>query len=92
MWPPHIATPLVFFSHFAKFQYRPSLSPFAEFNCLCDKYGWEKDGMKRKNVRSGFNITIKKEFNNLYESNKKNIKNWCRLCHILKIDLVLVAL
>lgn len=39
-------------------------------------------------MRDGFNLAIKKEFDNLYGSDDKDIKNWRRLCHVLKIDPV----
>jgi hypothetical protein len=70
----------MFFSRFNKFQYQPSISPFAEFNRLCKEY--------KKNMRDAFNLAIKKEFDHLYGSDEKDIKNWRRLCHVLKIDPV----
>jgi hypothetical protein len=43
-------------------------------------------------MRDKFNFAIKKEFDNLYGSDENDIKNWHRLCHVLKIDPVPVTI
>jgi hypothetical protein len=69
-----------FFSRYSNFQYQPRNSPIAEFNRLCEEYGWERDSAGKKNARH--------EFNSLYGSDEKDINNWYKLCHVLRIDPV----
>ena len=78
----------IFFSQYSKFQYQPRNSPIAEFNRLCEEYGWEHNSAEKKYARSEFNIAIIKEFNSLYGSDEKDINNWYKLCHVLRIDPV----
>ena len=75
-----------FFSRYSKFQYQPQNSPVTEFNRLCEEYGWKQDGTEKKDARGKFNIAMKREFDSLYGSDEKNIDNWYKLCHVLKID------
>ena len=74
-----------FFSRYSEFQYQPASSPNSEFNRLCKEYGWEK---KLKDARREFNLAMKKEFDALYGSDEKDVKNWHKLCYILSIDPV----
>ena len=83
------STPLEnFFSQYTKFQYLPLSSPVAEFNRLCEEYGWDNDDNEKKDARHEFNVAIKKEFGDLYGSDEKDINNWHKLCHVLRIDPV----
>ena len=85
------STPLEeFFSQYPKFQYLPLNSPVAEFKRLCEEHEWGKRDRKKKKdaARDEFDIAIKKEFGNLYGSDEKDIKNWHKLCHVLRIDPV----
>jgi hypothetical protein len=75
-----------FFSQYSKFQYQPTKSSVTEFNRLCKEYGWKKEENKREDARRKFNYAIKKEFDFLYGSNEKDIKNWHKLCRVLRID------
>ena len=72
-----------FFSRYSEFQYQPASSPVSEFDRLCKEYGWEK---KFKDALRKFNLAMKKEFDALYGSDEKDIKNWYKLCHVLRID------
>jgi len=72
-----------FFSQYTKFNYLPLNSPVAEFNRLCEEYGWKRD--KKENARHQFDAAIKKEFGNLYGSDEKDINNWHKLCRVLRI-------
>jgi len=85
-----VSTPLEkFFSQYTKFNYLPLNSPVAEFNRLCEEYGWGKrDKKKKKDARYEFNDAIKKEFGDLYGSDEKDINNWHKLCHVLRVDPV----
>jgi hypothetical protein len=79
-----------YFSQYSRFQYQPTRSPTIEFKRLCREYGWIKgDGSeaeKLENARHGFSLAMKKEFDSLYGSDEKDIKNWYKLCHVLRID------
>ena len=75
-----------FFSQYSKFQYQPTKSSVTEFNRLCKEYGWKKEEKTREDVRSKFNFAIKNEFGFLYGSVEKDIANWHKLCHVLRID------
>ena len=77
-----------FFARYSKFQYQPRNSPTAEFNRLCKEYQWEENSAKKKYARDEFNIAMVKEFNSLYGSDEKDISNWYKLCHVLRIDPV----
>ena len=85
-----VSTPLEkFFSQYTKFQYLPSNSPVAEFKRLCEEHTWGKRSeKKKKNARDKFNVAIKEEFGDLYGSDEKDIKNWHKLCHVLRIEPV----
>jgi len=78
----------IFFSRYSKFQYQPRKSPIIEFKRLCEEYRWTQDSAEKKTARSDFNDAIKKEFDSLYGSDEKNINNWYKLCHVLRIDPV----
>ena len=39
-------------------------------------------------ARQDFDLAMKKEFDSLYGSDEKDIKNWYKLCHVLRIDPV----
>jgi hypothetical protein len=77
-----------FFSRYSKFQYQPRNSPIDEFNRLCKEYGWKQDTAEKKDARDEFNVAIIEEFNSLYGSDEKDINNWYKLCHVLRIDPV----
>ncbi|KAI9446052.1 hypothetical protein H4582DRAFT_1903118 [Lactarius indigo] len=84
-----IKTPLEdFFSQYPKFPFQPSKSPVVEFNRLCKTYQWERDDPEREAAREEFQDAMKKEFDNLYGSDEKDIKNWQKLCYVLRIDPV----
>jgi len=85
-----VSTPLgIFFSQYTRFNYLPLNSPVAEFNRLCKEYGWGKRDKETKDeARHEFNVAIKNEFGNLYGSDEKDVKNWHKLCHVLRIDPV----
>jgi hypothetical protein len=72
-----------FFSRYSEFQYQPASPPVSEFDRLCEEYGWEKIF---RNARRKFSLAMKKEFDALYGSDEKDIKNWYKLCHVLRID------
>ena len=42
--------------------------------------------MEKKAARYEFNLAMKKEFDALYGSDEKDINNWHKLCHVLRID------
>ncbi|KAN0116593.1 hypothetical protein V8E52_005737 [Russula decolorans] len=75
-----------FFSRYSRFQYRPQNSPIAEFDRLCKAYRWEQDGAEENHARYEFNIAMKREFDFLYGSDEKDINNWYKLCHVLRIN------
>jgi len=77
-----------FFSQYSKFQYQPRISPITEFNRLCEEYRWKKYDPEKEAARSEFNIAMKREFDSLYGSDEKDINNWYKLCHVLKVDPV----
>ena len=77
-----------YFSQHSKFQYQPRNSPTAEFNRLCKEYQWKQDSEEKKAARDEFNLALIEEFNSLYGSDEKDIKNWHNLCHVLRIDPV----
>ena len=78
-------TPLEdFFSQYPIFQHQPSNSPEAEFRRLCETYHWIKDD--KIAPREAFRIAMKEEFEALYGSDEKDINNWYKLCHVLRID------
>jgi hypothetical protein len=85
-----VSTPLEkFFSQYTKFQYLPLNSPVAEFKRLCKEHTWGKRSeQKKKDAREIFNVAIKEEFGDLYGSDEKDIKNWHKLCHVLRINPV----
>src|SRR5947208_1191249 len=84
-----VSTPLEkFFSRYTKFQWLTLNSPVAEFKRLCEEYGWENYDYEKEDARYEFNIAIKKEFGDLYGSDEKDIKNWHKLCHVLRIKPV----
>jgi|SRR6267154_3800937 len=80
----------IFFSRYSKFQYQPQNPPITEFNRLCEEYRWKsrKRGAKKKAARNDFNHAVIEEFNSLYGSDEKDINNWYKLCHVLRIDPV----
>lgn len=78
----------IFFSRYSKFQYQPQNSPTVEFNRLCEEYRWKPDSAEKEAARRDFNDAMKKEFDLLYGSDEKNINNWYKLCHVLRIDPV----
>jgi len=84
-----VTTPLEdFFLQYPKFQYQPSISPVVEFDRLCKTYKWKGGNPKRQDAREAFNFAMKEEFNDLYGSDEKDIANWHKLCHVLRINPV----
>ena len=84
-------TPLEgFFSRYPNYKYRPSKSPKVEFDRLCNLYAseWEEEDWKRRDARRAFNTALKEEFDVLYGLDEHDIKNWHKLCHVLRIDPV----
>jgi hypothetical protein len=81
-----------FFAQYPGFQYRPANSSVIEFNRLCKEYHWKRHDNEREAARNGFDLAMKQEFATLYGSDEKDINNWYKLCHILKIDPVPKAL
>ena len=80
-------TPLeCFFSQYTYYKCQPLNPPVVEFNRLCDASGWERDDPERKAAREAFQYAMKMEFNDLYGSDEKDINNWRKLCHVLRID------
>ena len=77
-----------FFSQYPKFHYQPRNAPIFEFKRLCKKYQWKQDSAEVKAARDEFDLAMIMEFNSLYGSNEKDINNWHRLCHVLRIDPV----
>ncbi|KAH9066265.1 hypothetical protein EDB87DRAFT_1554509, partial [Lactarius vividus] len=77
-----------FFSQYPEFLFQPSSSPVAEFNRLCKTYCWKRDDPRREAAREEFHSAMKKEFDSLYGSDEKDIKNWQKLCFVLRIDPV----
>ncbi|KAI0271213.1 hypothetical protein BGY98DRAFT_922924, partial [Russula aff. rugulosa BPL654] len=77
-----------FFSQYSKFHYQPRNAPIIEFERLCKKYQWKQDSAVVKAARDEFDLAMIMEFNSLYGSNEKDINNWHRLCHVLRIDPV----
>ena len=81
-------TPLEgFFSRYPNYKYRPSKSPKVEFDRLCNLYAseWEEEDWKRRDARRAFNTALKEEFDVLYGLDEHDIKNWHKLCHVLRI-------
>ncbi|KAI9437348.1 hypothetical protein BJY52DRAFT_1217670 [Lactarius psammicola] len=64
-----------FFSRYPKFRFQPSNSPVIEFGRLCETYDWERDDRKRRAAHKGFQSAMKKEFDDLYGSDEKDINN-----------------
>ncbi|KAF8260803.1 hypothetical protein EI94DRAFT_1747549 [Lactarius quietus] len=84
--PPGVTTPLeAFFSQYPKFQYQPLNSPVVEFDRLCELHKWKKNDRKRRGTREEFQNALTEEFNDLYGSDENDIKNWYKLCHVLRI-------
>ncbi|KAH9025565.1 hypothetical protein EDB84DRAFT_1504280 [Lactarius hengduanensis] len=82
-----VKTPLEgFFSQYPDFQPEPSNSPVVEFDRLCKAYHWKRKDSKREAAREEFHFAMKKEFDHLYGSDKKDINNWLKLCFVLRID------
>jgi hypothetical protein len=82
-------TPLEsFFSEYPTFRPQPSNSPVVEFDRLCKLNRWKKDDPERDFARKAFHVAMKKEFDDLYGSNEHDIKNWHKLCHVLRINPV----
>jgi hypothetical protein len=80
-------TPLErFFSKYPSFRFRPLNSPVVEFDRLCELHHWKKGDQKRKFARKAFHIAMKKEFDDLYGLDEHDIKNWRKLCHVLRIN------
>ncbi|KAH9019803.1 hypothetical protein EDB84DRAFT_1275619, partial [Lactarius hengduanensis] len=48
----------------------------------------KKNDRKKDAARKAFQIAMKKEFDNLYGSDEKDIKNWQKLCYVLRIEPV----
>jgi hypothetical protein len=78
----------IFFSQYPMFQYQPENSPVMEFKRLCEECGWEKESNEKKAARRKFNLAMAKEFNSLFGSDEKDINNWYKLCHVLRIEPV----
>jgi hypothetical protein len=74
-----------FFSGYPKFQYQPRNSPITEFNRLW-KERWEQYSEEKKVARREFDLAMIKDFNTLYGTDEKDIKNWHKLCLALRID------
>ena len=57
---------------------------------MCDLYAseWEEEEWKRRAARRAFNAALKEEFDSLYGSDEHDIKNWHKLCHVLRINPV----
>ncbi|KAH9173555.1 hypothetical protein EDB89DRAFT_704049 [Lactarius sanguifluus] len=82
-----VKTPLEgFFSQYPNFQPEPSNSPVVEFDRLCKAYHWRRKDPKREAAREKFHSAMKKEFDDLYGSDEKDINNWLKLCFVLRID------
>lgn len=82
-----VETPLEgFFSQFPHFQSQPSNSPVVEFDRLCKSYQWERNDPEKEAAREAFQFAMKREFDDLYGSDEKDIKNWHKLCYVLRID------
>ncbi|KAH9071090.1 hypothetical protein EDB83DRAFT_2289821 [Lactarius deliciosus] len=85
--PSGVKTPLEgFFSQYPNFQPEPSNSPVVEFDRLCKAYHWKRKDPRREAAREEFHSAMKKEFDHLYGSDKKDINNWLKLCFVLRID------
>ena len=41
---------------------------------------------EKEAARDKFNLAMKREFDSIYGSDEKDINNWYKLCHVLKID------
>ncbi len=84
-----VKTPLEnFFSQYPNFQSEPSNSPVIEFDRLCKAYHWKRKDRKWEDAREDFQSAMKKEFDDLYGSDEKDINNWHKLCFVLRIDPV----
>ena len=59
-----------------------------EFDRLCKTYHWKGGSPKRQAARESFNFAMKEEFDDLYGSDEKDIANWHKLCHVLRINPV----
>jgi hypothetical protein len=80
-------TPLEgFFSKYPNFRSRPLNSPVFEFKRLCKLNRWKKDDPEREAAREAFHTALKEEFDDLYGSDEHDIKNWHKLCHVLRIN------
>ena len=78
----------IFFSRYSRFQYRPENPPIIEFERFCKEYRWGQHSAEKKAARYEFNLALIKEFNSLYGSDEKDIDNWYKLCHVLRIEPV----
>jgi hypothetical protein len=82
-------TPLErFFSKYPNFQFQPLNSPVVEFDRLCKLHRWKRRNTERELAHEAFHIAMKMEFDDLYGSDVHDIKNWHKLCHVLRISPV----
>jgi hypothetical protein len=82
-------TPLErFFSKYPNFQFQPLNSPVVEFDRLCKLHRWKRRNTERELAHEAFQIAMKMEFDDLYGSDVHDIKNWHKLCHVLRISPV----
>jgi hypothetical protein len=77
-----------FFSKYPCFRSQPSNSPVVEFDRLYTLHRWKKGDQESEFARKAFHIAMKNEFNHLYGSDEHDIKNWHKLCHVLRISPV----
>ncbi|KAI0263440.1 hypothetical protein BC834DRAFT_957760 [Gloeopeniophorella convolvens] len=78
-----------FFEQYPEFDYNPEEVPLSEFHRMCRAFGWGSSYHPEKNAaREEFNAAMKDEFNSLYGSDEKDIRNWEKLCHVLSIEPV----
>ncbi|KAI0263439.1 hypothetical protein BC834DRAFT_827594 [Gloeopeniophorella convolvens] len=76
-----------FFAQYPDFDYDPEESPPREFDRMCNAFEWRGLHRPEKNAaREAFHTAMKDDFKTLYGSDEKDIRNWKKLCHVLRIE------
>lgn len=57
----------------------------AEFDRMCDTFGWKRRNRKRRAARENFMAALVQQFNALYGNEVDNLQSWQGLCRALDI-------
>lgn len=75
-----------FFSRYPDFEHDPSKEIWAEFNRMCDEFGWDSEDYEMREARREFKAAIVQLFNALYGTNADDLAAWQKLHKILSLD------